>query len=57
MITYKGKQYYYDAAVALMDDELREELHASLAPCSKQEFFDAYCQQHLKKFGAEFSID
>ncbi len=57
MITYNGNRYYFDAAVALMDDELREELHAELAGCSKQVFFDEYCERHLGKFGAEFVID
>lgn len=57
MITYKGVKYYFDAAVALMDDDLREELHAELAPCGKQEFFDEYCRRHQEKFGEEFVIN
>jgi hypothetical protein len=47
---------HYDAAVALMDDELREELHRELAPCTKEEFLRAYEQRHLEKFGEEFQI-
>lgn len=57
MINYNGKRYYFDAAVALMDDELREELRAELAGWSKQVFFDEYCERHLKKYGVEFAID
>jgi hypothetical protein len=57
MIAYNGNRYYFDAAVALMDDELREELRAELAGWSKQVFFDEYCERHLGKFGAEFVID
>jgi len=57
MITYKGKRYYFDAAVNLMDDELCEELHAELDGCSKQVFFDEYCERHMEKFGEEFVID
>lgn len=57
MITYKGKSYYFDAAVNLMDDELCKELHAELAGCSKQVFFDEYCERHMEKFGEEFFID
>ena len=47
----------YEAAVNLMDDELRELLHANLAPCSEQEFFDAYLDAHCVKYGEEFRID
>lgn len=46
-----GKKLDYEAAVEYMDDDLREELHADLAPCSPQEFFDAYCEAHEEKFG------
>ncbi len=40
-----------------LDDELRELLHANLAPCSEQEFFDAYLDAHCVKYGEEFRID
>lgn len=46
----------YEAAVALMDDEIREELHREIAPCSNQKFFDAYCKKHFKKYGEKFQI-
>lgn len=46
----------YDAAVALMDDEIREELHAELAPCSDGAFLTAYMKRHLDKFGTKFTI-
>ena len=46
----------YDAAVSLMDDDLREELAGDLAPCTEQEFFNAYCTAHLAKYGKEFEI-
>jgi len=42
------------AAVNIMDDDLREQLHMDLAPCTDQEFFDAYCKLHLETFGEEF---
>lgn len=47
---------FYQAAENLMDDELREELHAKLAPCSDLEFLTAYMDAHEKKFGEEFTI-
>lgn len=51
------KEGYYDAAVNLMDDELREEIHADLAPCTDEEFLTEYCKRHAEKFGEEFTID
>lgn len=47
----------YEDAVVLMDDEIREELHAEMAPCSEQDFFDAYCMRHSEKFGGENFLD
>lgn len=49
-----GTEIDFDAAVSLMDDEIREELHNELAPCTEQEFFDAYCKAHEEKYGEEF---
>ena len=46
----------FPAAVMLMDDEIREEVHADLAPCTDQEFFEEYCKRHLEKYGIEFVI-
>lgn len=47
----------FEAAVMLMDDDIREELHMEMAPCSEQEFFDAYCEAHWKKYKKEFSYE
>lgn len=46
----------YEACVSLMDDEIREELHAEMAPCTEQEFLDAYCERHADKHGEQFNI-
>ena len=46
----------FDAAVALMDDEIREELHNKLAPCTEEEFLEAYIEAHFQKYGEEFTI-
>lgn len=51
-----GAQIDYTAAVALMDDEIREELAAELAPCTYQEFFTAYEKAHLAKFGETWEL-
>lgn len=39
----------------LMDDELREELHAKLAPCSEEKFLEEYKKAHFKKYREEFT--
>ena len=52
-----GNEIRYAAAVELMDDDLREEIHAELAPCSNQEFFDEYCRRHAEKFGEDFKVN
>ena len=46
----------YESAVNLMDDELRETIHAELAPCTDLDFLSAYMERHLEKYGEEFTI-
>lgn len=46
----------YEAAEAMMDDDIREALHCELAPCPDQEFFDAYAKAHAEKFGEEWEL-
>jgi len=56
-VTLNGKTIDFDAAVNLMDDEIRENLHNKMAPCTDQEFMDAYVQAHAAKFdGEEFQV-
>ena len=47
--------YNYNVAVELMDDEIREELHMEMAPCSEIEFMNEYQKRHLAKYGEEFT--
>ena len=47
----------YDAAVALMDDEIREAVRADLAPCSDVEFLTEYMRRHEEKYGAPFIVN
>jgi hypothetical protein len=55
--TLNGKTIDFDAAVNLMDDEIREDLHNKMAPCSDQEFLDAYVAAHAAKYnGEEFQV-
>ena len=46
----------YEAAVTLMDDEIREAVHADLAPCTDLEFLEEYIRRHEAKYGEPFSI-
>lgn len=50
----EGNAIDFEAAVNIMDDEIREELATDISPCSDQKFFDAYCKRHAEKFGEEF---
>lgn len=45
-----------DAAVSMMDDDIREDLHRVRAWASEQDFVDAYCTVHLCKHGKEFRV-
>ncbi|MDL2216050.1 hypothetical protein LJB77_03235 [Ruminococcaceae bacterium OttesenSCG-928-N02] len=49
-----GQELQFEAAVNIMDDDIREALHMELAPCEEQEFFDAYCAKHIEKYGEDF---
>lgn len=52
----------FDACVAIMDNDLREEAHketiffydTNKAGIPEQFFFDVYCNLHRKKYGEEF---
>lgn len=46
----------YDAAVMLMDDELREELHMSREFTTEEDFLEAYMEAHEAKHGIGFII-
>ena len=50
-----GTKIDFDAAVALMDDEIREQLHAEGIE-TEQEFFTAYEAAHEQKFGSEWEL-
>ena len=52
-----GRTVNYAAAVELMDDDLREQLHMEMAPCTNQEFYDACVKAHAAKFGEKFQIN
>ena len=53
MVTLDNYKVDFDACAILMDDNICEELNWEMAPCSEQEFLDAYVQRHAKKFNGE----
>ena len=56
VINQEGAKINFDAAVALMDDEIREQIHDELAPCTEQEFFAAYEKAHAAKYGEPWEL-
>lgn len=52
-----GIEVDFDAAVAIMDDELREEIAAQFAPCTEQKFFTEYAKAHNARFLGEWPAD
>lgn len=50
-----GCVHDYDAAVNLMDEELREELLRTMSNSTPQEFIKAYAEKHKEKFGEGFA--
>lgn len=56
MVNVNGNEVSMDAAVMLMDDEIREAVNFDIAPCTEQEFADEYCKRHLEKYGEEFIV-
>ena len=56
-VMLNGCEVEFDACVVLMDDEICEELNFEMAPCTEQEFLDAYVQRHAEKYdGEQFQI-
>ena len=55
--TINDKEYEFDVVVNYMDDEIREELHSEMAPCTEQQFTDAYIKAHKDKFNEDFIIN
>ena len=57
LVMLNGEMVDFDVAVSLMDDDIREEVHADVAPCTDQEFMDAYAKAHHEKYGEEFKVN
>jgi len=46
-----------DVLVNYMDDELREQVHRELAPCTDAEFLTRYIKLHRERFNEEFDVN
>lgn len=51
-----GIEIDFDAAVNLMDADIRETVSSRLAPCEEQEFFEEYCKAHEETYAEEFEL-
>jgi hypothetical protein len=54
-VTLNGQEIDFDTAVALMDDDIREELHAQGIE-NEQAFLNAYVAAHRAKFNEDFAV-
>lgn len=57
LVNFENNLIDYNIAVQYMDDEIREDLHMEMAPCTEQEFFDAYVKRHAEKFDGEDFVE
>ena len=56
-----GVEIEFNAAVNMMNDDVRDRVHAELSDildteCAEQVFFNAYCNHHMLKFGEEWEL-
>ncbi len=56
VINTNGKEIDFEAAVNLMDDEIRETLANDGEERTEQEFFSAYEKAHEAKYGEEWEL-
>lgn len=54
VINTNGTEINFEAAAAIMDDEIREIICGTVD--SEQEFFAAYEKSHVKKYGEEWEL-
>lgn len=49
-----GTEVEFETAVNYMIDEIREDVHNDIAPCTEQEFINEYSNRYFEKFGEKF---
>lgn len=55
-VKVNGKEVYYDAAVNLMDDDIREVLHQDMTGSTPQDFVDAYAASYYDAHGETWDV-
>lgn len=55
-VNLNGQRVEFGSCVAMMDNELREEVHNEISPCSEQEFINVYAEKHFQKYDVNFEI-
>ena len=56
-VILNGRKVNFDACVNMMDDEIRESVHAEIADeCTEQEFLNEYARRHYDVYGDVFVI-
>lgn len=56
-VELNGRLYNWEVFLNLADPSIIDELHCDGDNLDLQEFFDAYREEHLKKYGEEFTIN
>ncbi len=54
-IDANGAEHDFDSATMLMDDKLREAIHAECDCETNQQFIEEYAKRHLETFGEDFA--
>lgn len=55
-VTLNATEYDADVIAHYMDDDLREEIHASFVEGTEQDFVDMYAAAHKARFGMDFVV-
>ena len=56
-VTVNGQSVDFDAAVNLMDNDLREEIHTAFVDGTEQDFINMYAAGHKARFGEVFTVN
>lgn len=56
-VIVNNQEVDFDAVVNLMDDDIREATHRQFAPCTDQQFVEAYMFAHFVEFDSEFVVN
>ena len=51
-----SKEKDFNGVLALMDDDIREQIHNEIPNLTPQEFYDEYVTRHYEELGEWFTI-